>query len=203
MVFNLEHHSQSKIRRSGNVLSAFLSLPRATSFDAQESDEKIILLMRAHWITNIWWLIGTLILTLLPFFLFPPLFSGSFPLIPAFNAKAVLLTTILWYLVTIAFVFENFLNWYFNVAIVTDKRVIDVDFSWPLFRNVSECELERVQDVGYQISGFGATIFNYGDVLVQTASEITRFVFKSVPKVDFAHDVITDLVVEAGGIAKK
>jgi len=140
-----------------------------------------------------------LVLTFLPFFLFPPLFGGQFPLIPMFSAKAQLLTAVLWYLATISFVFESFLNWYFNVAIVSNQRVIDIDFSWPLFRNVSECELSRVQDVGYVISGFGATVFNYGDVLVQTASEITRFVFNSVPNVDKAHDIITDLVVEAGG----
>ncbi|MFH1895909.1 MAG: hypothetical protein ABH814_00330 [bacterium] len=138
-------------------------------------------------------------MTFLPLFLFPPLFKGEFPLIPAFLPKAQLLTAVLWYLVTISFVFESFLNWYFNVAIVSNQRVIDIDFSWPLYRNVSECELSRVQDVGYVIAGFGATAFNYGDVLVQTASEITRFVFNSVPNVDKAHDIITDLVVEAGG----
>jgi len=188
-----------KVKKTGNTLSAFLALPKNTTFDSQEEDEKIILLMRRHWITNIWWILVALGLTFTPLFLFPPLFEGQFPLIAAFSPKAQLLTATLWYLVTISFVFESFLNWYFNVAIVSNKRVIDIDFSWPLFRTVSECELSRVQDVGYVISGFGATIFNYGDIMVQTASEITRFVFNAVPSVDKAHDIITDLVEEAGG----
>ena len=188
-----------KIKPTGNVLSAFLSLPKATKFDAQEKGEEILLLMRRHWITNTWWVLASTALAIVPLFLFPPLFRGDFP---AFSAKAVLLTVVLWYLLVIVFAFESFLDWYFNVAILTTKRVVDVDFSWPLYRNVSEAELDKIQDVGYVISGFGATIFNYGDILVQTASEITRFVFTAVPNVDKAHDIITDVVVAAGGEVK-
>jgi hypothetical protein len=195
----LEHSSQKKLKRSGNALSAFLALPRNTSFDAQERGEKIILLIRRHWVTNTWWIAIAIFLTVLPVFLFPPLFAGEFPLIPKFAPRVITLTTVIWYLISLMFVFENFLNWYFNVSIVSNKRIIDIDFSWPLYRNVSECELDRVQDVGYVMIGLGSTVFNYGNILVQTASEITQFVFNAAPKVDKAHDIITDLVVEAGG----
>ncbi|MFH1895910.1 MAG: hypothetical protein ABH814_00335 [bacterium] len=67
----MEKDSPSKIKKTGNTLSAFLALPRNTTFDAQEKGEQIILLMRRHWATNIWWILVTFFFDLPAPFSFP------------------------------------------------------------------------------------------------------------------------------------
>jgi hypothetical protein len=46
------------------------------------------------------------------------------------------------------------------------------------------------------MGGVVRTIFNYGDVLIQTASEVPNFEFLAVPKPDQVVKVLQDLRIE-------
>ena len=61
--------------------------------------------------------------------------------------------TILWYLLTAAIAFEGFFNWYFDVFIVTDERIIDVDFKNLIYRNITMTKIDKIEDVTYTVSG--------------------------------------------------
>jgi len=100
---------------------------------------------------------------------------------------------LLWYLMTFAFGLERFLNWYFNVYIVTDRRIVDIDFNGLLYKNISECSHDRVQDVTYKTGGLLQTLFDFGDVYIQTAAEQREFEFRSIPQPGHVHDIVTDL----------
>ena len=152
--------------------------PCRVRFDGQQKDEEILLLLRRHLITNIPWIIIAILLILAPLVL--PYFPIISFLPPNFQTVAV----ILWYLVTFAFILESFLIWFFNVSIVTTQRVVDIDFLNLLYKEVSDLELNRIEDVTYKMGGGIRTIFNYGDVFIQTASEIPNFEFLAIPKPD-------------------
>jgi len=91
---------------------------------------------------------------------------------------------VVWYLLTMGFVIENFLIWYYNVYLITNKRVVDVDFHGVMYKSISEAPLSRVQDVTYNMGGFMQVVFNYGMVFVQTAGEVQNIEFESVPHPD-------------------
>lgn len=177
--------------KRGHSLSATLILPPdGIRFETQDPEEKILMMLRAHWITNIPWVIMSIILILAPGVL------SSFPLLTSFPLKFRLIFVIIWYLVALMYVFEKFLSWFFNLSIITDERIVDVDFINLTTKKVSDCDLDKIQDVSFTNSGAFGTIFNYGNVTVQTAAELVEFVFDNVPDPAKVADVLQHLRTE-------
>jgi hypothetical protein len=179
-----------EIREEVRQLASFCPVPEGARFETQEANEEIILLLRAHVITNIpWILIATLMLV-------APMILRIAPAFSFFPDRFLAVGTLFWYLLTIAFIFEQFLNWYFNVYIVTDERIVDVDFANLLYKKVSETKLDKIQDVTYSQVGVARSLFNYGNVFVQTAGEVTEFEFLAVPRPDRVAAAIRALITE-------
>ena len=175
---------------SGGLFSALSIFPKSTKFEAQDEEEKIILLLRPHFVTNVWWIILTIAM------IFVPLFWTELPVISFLPDNYLFVLTLFWYALILTFVFERFLMWFFSVNIVTDERFIDVDFYGLLFKHVSVAQLENIEDVNYFQKGVMAVFFNYGDVLIQTAAEITEFVFNKVPNPEKVVKVLSELIAE-------
>jgi hypothetical protein len=173
-----------------NPLSAFCYYPERVNFETRESEEKVILMMRKHPITNLRWIALSVFMVLAPGVL------GFLPFLDKIPANFRFIGVLGWYLVTTAFLLENFLTWFFNVYFITDERIIDVDFYNLIYKEVSEAEIEKIQDVTYKMGGVARTIFNYGDVLVQTAAEVPNFEFMAVPKPDKVVKILQDLRIE-------
>ena len=81
-----------------------------------------------------------------------------------------------------AFIFENFLNWFYNVFVITDRRVIDIDFRSLIYREISQSYFGQVENVTFTQPGFWGTLFNYGTVMIQTAAEVVNIEFEDVPE---------------------
>jgi membrane protein YdbS with pleckstrin-like domain len=173
-----------------NPLGSIIFCPENLKFETMETEEKVVLFLRKHWITNVPWILILIIMILAPF-----LVSGLslFDDVPS-NFKFIFM--LVWYLVTTAYFLESFLTWFFNAYIVTDERIIDVDFYNLIYKEVSDASIDKIQDVTYKMGGVIRTLFNYGDVLVQTASEVPNFEFLAVPKPDNVVKVLQDLRTE-------
>ena len=166
--------------------SSALIIPKVFSFTEKNDDETILLALRSHWFTNVPWIIVLIFMLYIPSLL---RFVPSFSL--AMNIKIII--TFSWYLVAFAYAFEQFLSWYFDVYIVTNHRVVDIDFNNLLDKKFSEADLVRIQDVTSRVSGVSQTIFNYGTVLIQTAAEQNEIIFEKVPHPDKVVKVLQDL----------
>jgi len=162
--------------KKGNSLSSLLISPSMkVRFETQDPEEEILLILRAHWLTNIPWFFVAVLLFFAPYVL------RSFPLLDSFPVRFQMMFVIVWYLILLMYVFERFLSWFFNMAIITDERIVDVDFINLTTKRVSDADIDKIQDVSFNNSGAIGAIFNFGDVLVQTAAEVTEFVFEKVP----------------------
>jgi uncharacterized membrane protein YdbT with pleckstrin-like domain len=106
----------------------------------------------------------------------------------------VILSASVYYLYITLFLFYNFFIFFLDRWIVTNQHIIDIEQKTVFNRVVSKLELERIQDVTAETKGFMQTLFNYGDVYIQTAGERERFVFKDVPAPQFAADIIVRTV---------
>ncbi len=161
--------------KSPGAFAAFSPKPHNVSFEVQHEDEPILLLLRQHPIVNLGWMILALVMIVIPFFVAPFVPVGLFP--AAFHTIAWLG----WYTITFGFILENFLIWFFNIYIITDERVIDVDFYNLLFKKISEAKIENIEDITSSNAGFLQSILDYGQVRVQTSAEIPQIEFENVP----------------------
>jgi uncharacterized membrane protein YdbT with pleckstrin-like domain len=159
-------------------LAAYAEHPLDVRFETQEEKETVELFLRQHPIVNVTWIILVGIMIFSPTILFPIILS-QFPNV--FPARYVLVFTLFWYIATFGFTLTNLLRWFFNIYIVTNERVVDIDFKYLLYKHFSEAELSKIQDISFTTSGIMATIFNYGNVLVETAGEQPDIEFEMIP----------------------
>jgi membrane protein YdbS with pleckstrin-like domain len=182
-------------RTTGNPLSAYATLPADVDFANREPDEDVLLLLRQHPITNARWVTGiVLVLLMSALLLNPPAFNSLFGIKVSVGVFAF--TEVFLYLLLAAYAFEQFLFWFFNVYIITDRRLVDIDFQGLLSQRISETSLHQVQDVTYDRRGLAPSLFGYGRVLVQTAAAKNNIEFNAVPRPDKVADLISDLIHE-------
>jgi uncharacterized membrane protein YdbT with pleckstrin-like domain len=186
----LKEVEKIKKEKSASPLSAFVPSPKNWRFETQEREERIILVLRKHWLTNLGWILTSLILAFCPQFL---LAFFSFEAIPLrFKAMGILI----WYLLLAGFIIERFLNWFFNVFIITDERIVDFDFYGLIYKEISDAKTEDIQDVTYRVGGFFRNLLNFGDVFIQTAAQIPQFEFSDVPQPGRVAKILRELITE-------
>ena len=150
-------------------------------FKGQNPNEEILLVVRRHWFDIlIQFLVVFLMVLLLLFgFFVLPYFLDDFS---GMKLQSLILflgssfSILIW-----LYAFLIWIDYYFDVWIITDKRIINVEQKGLFMRHISELELQKVQDVTTEIEGIIPSVLNYGDVHIQTAGTVTRFVFWHVP----------------------
>lgn len=75
----------------------------------------------------------------------------------------------------------GFIDYYLDVYVLTDHRIVDIAQNGFFKRKISELNVRQIQDVNAEVNGIFATIFHFGDVFIQTAGERENFIFRSVP----------------------
>ncbi len=175
-----------------HLFSAFSKNPQGIYFKNQEKEEKILLFIRRAIITNFKWVFVSIIFLLLPLTAFLFINFGNQPI--AFPVRYVIFFLLFYYLIIFTYIYVNFITWYFNIAFVTNIRVIDIDFSGLIYKNIAATKLSLIQDVSFVQAGAVRTFFNYGDVFVQTAGTYTNFEFEAAPQPENAVHIIEDLI---------
>jgi hypothetical protein len=175
------------------LFSSFCKNPEGVTFQTQEDSEKILLFLRRDFATNLKWILLGILLIIIPLVL--PFISHFFgnPF-PPLSIRFYLLTGVFYYLVVATYLYINFITWYFNVALITDRRVIDVDFSNLVYKDVATTKLSLVQDVSYAKVGVSRSFFDYGDILIQTAGSLDNFNFESAPDPEEVVHIVEELI---------
>lgn len=152
-------------------------------FAGQYPDEKIILTARRHKIVLLFKILFIVIFLAGPLILFLTLSQGFLPFLWNYPYSHLLAIGVMVYALFIWLYFILvWADYYLDVWIVTDHRVIDIVQTGLFDREFSEFKLSRVQDVTVEVKGFIPTIFHFGNVRVQTAGEQQSFVFLQVPE---------------------
>ncbi|HUQ84889.1 MAG TPA: hypothetical protein VM077_01055 [Candidatus Limnocylindrales bacterium] len=180
------------------LFSAYCPNPTGINFANQEPDENIVLFLRRHFITNVPWIVSVLLLLIVPVLIFSisNFFAISFFAIPP-QLSFVLVS--FYYLFILNFGFLKFINWFYHVGIVTQKRLVDLDVDNILHYHLAETEISDVVDVSYAQRGFFQSFFKYGDVHIQTQAIKANFQFEQCPNPGEVADIITDLRPEEKG----
>jgi hypothetical protein len=172
------------------LFTSFARKPSNVRFETQEPQETVELFLRQPLIVNIPWILLSVVLVLTPTIIFPVLFHVLPISLPV---GYIIVATAFWYLATFGFVLTNFLHWFFNIYIVTNERIVDIDFKFLLYKHFSQAELSKIQDISFTSSGIGATLFNYGKVNFETAGESPTLEFDIVLYPQKVVEIIRDL----------
>ena len=179
-------------------LSAFAERTYGVTFANQKSHEEIVLFLRAHLITNFLWIAITIFLLFIPL-----LGSVVVNFIPSpfsfVSGKFLLIFLIFYYLIVFSYAFLNFLNWFYNITLITNLGVVDIDYSGLLYHDVAFTNFNLVEDVNYTKVGFFRSLFNYGDVFVQTAGGRENLEALGVPNPARAAHVISNSIGHGEG----
>ncbi len=174
-----------------NPLAAYCYFPHNVDFLNKEPDEKIILVVRRHVITNLGWILLTFGMIAAPVIL------NFFPLLGFLPLKFQTVAILFWYLLTFAIAIQGFLSWFFSVNIITNLRVIDVDFENLIYRKITDAKISKIEDVTVKMGSVVRTLFDFGDVLIQTAAEVPEVEFWAVPHPDRVDKILSDLRLES------
>lgn len=175
------------------MFPAYVERPTNCRFEGQDPDEKILLLLRAHPITNLSWISFAVVMFLVPFFIpfLAPFLGFNLSVLPQ---SFLLVFLIIDYLLVLIIVFEGFLEWFFNATIITDKKVIDIDFSYLLFKSVDLAPLSKIEETDSITAGLIGTIFNFGTVTIQTAGATVAIEMTNIPRPAIVADMVLDLI---------
>ena len=171
----------------------------ATSFESQISGEQILLILRAHQITNLPWILLAAIIALLPLIFTALGIITQIDKLFQISGNLVFGFLVIYYLFIFAFVFQSFLTWYFNVYLVTNKRIVDTDFVPLFYQKISSCELGKIEDITASINGLLQSTFNFGDLELQTAGEKNEFKFVNIYNPENVQKVIEQAMENQNG----
>lgn len=162
-------------------------------FPSQAADEKIYIAVREHWVVlalrlAIWSIF--LILLIAFYALGPSSLPGLFEGTAALFMKLVTEVYVLFLALGLLIIFVLY---YLNLHIITDQRIVDIDQPGLFHHEVSELNIDKIEDVTSETSGVLGNIFDYGTVYVQTAGAKERFEFSNVPNPAKLVKIILDL----------
>ena len=148
----------------------------------QKGYEKVEYIIRRHWITFIPTVLFFVLLLVLPFgaYLLLANSTGNFLQNPVYYTAGLLFAS-LYYLSAILFFYTYFVAFHLDLWVITNDRLLDVQQKTLFARTVSEVDLYQIQDASSEVHGIFPSIFNYGNIILQTAGPVPKFVFRNVP----------------------
>ncbi len=146
--------------------------------------ERVVTVVRHHWFVLFRETAGLVILFFVPFFLIPLAFSFALQgnAVPAIPGGAVLFFSCLWTLIIWHMLFARWTDYYYDIWVITNWRIIDIDQKGFFNRNVSTLlTLDHIEDVETQTTGIIGSLLNFGHIQVQTAAAQRAFNIDDVP----------------------
>lgn len=149
-------------------------------FPAQEKSEKVLDIIRKHWFVYfIFWLI--VLLMSIPVVFVIVFWISSPERFTPFWINILILFGPIYSLFILGLLIYGFTDFYLDIYVVTDRRVVDISQNGFFRRTISELNVTEIQDVNAEVNGFMATLLHFGNVHIQTASEKPNFVFELIP----------------------
>ena len=153
------------------------SYSQAKDFEHEinKPEERVLLILRAHPITNTGWLLMGLGLFMLP------LVFGNYLTSLGLSPNQELFMIVFWYAFVLSYLLGRFYLWYFNIGVVTNRKIIDVDANNLLNTITTATIVPNVEEVEKKSLGIMSSFFNYGDVHIETAGEFPSIEFLKIP----------------------
>ena len=162
--------------------------PKDVKFDRKEKDEEVIMVTRKHWTAFFVHIVIAFFIPLIPILLLlisKNSYGKDTTYIGLFVASLV---------VSINIVITAVVQWYYSVAIITDKRILSLKVVSVFHHSYTEILWRKIQDVGHDTIGPFSYLFDVGNLYIDTAGEGIDLTLTFIPKPRDVQDVINNLV---------
>jgi len=146
-----------------------------------EPGEEVIFEVRKHWFILATEMSGAFFAALVPAVIYA--IGSALPLTFNTPGNSVILFLIIyafWLLLVLVVTAYFWTDYYLDVWIVTNRRIIDIEQRGLFSRDVATMQLSKIQDITTEIHGLFATTMKFGDLHVQTAGNEREFVIHGV-----------------------
>ena len=147
-----------------------------------EKGEKIILEIRKHWFVIFLEALFLLVVALIPLFV---AYSFDKFILQGqeinLGGEMIYLFSFfyfLWLLGVWTAFFVQWTDYYLDVWYITPERIVAIDQKGLFRREVIDLRHEKVQDATVEVNGIIPTLFGFGNIQVQTASEISKIIIR-------------------------
>lgn len=89
--------------------------------------------------------------------------------------------------------FFSIIDYFLDIWIITDKRIIDIQQNGFFSRAISEQMVAKIQDISSDTHGFWPTVWKYGNLTVQTAAQTNKFYFEEISNPEEVRDLLIRL----------
>jgi energy-coupling factor transporter transmembrane protein EcfT len=149
-----------------------------------EEDETILQTVRKHWFILFRQVAGIVVVGILPFILLI-IFASSETVEEIFSQVHFAGSTVsfflgAWLLIILITLFTIWTDYYLDLWIISNKRIISIDQQGFFRRSVSSFRFERLQDITVDIHGLIETLLDFGKIKADTAGH-EPFIIKGIP----------------------
>ena len=156
-------------------------------FGTQLENEKIILLLRAHPLTQFSWFFNA-------FFMFVFLAIINFFISSVITLAEIIFIDLFGLSLILSYMWFNYLAWFYTVGIVTKRRIVDIDHHGLFYKKTTAAKLNRIEDITSKRIGSLSSIFKFGDIHVQTAGNELNVQFLRIPYLQRSVSIINSLL---------
>lgn len=155
-------------------------------------NEKIVLQKRRHWYAIVAesFMLAVAAIALATLF-FAALVSPAIRTMLDAYLGLVLFVLATWLLLLWMVFFVLFTNYYLDVLIITNKRLIDIEQHGLFTRDLVEVRLDKVQDIKVKVFGVLASLLDFGDLHIQTAGSSREVVVHRIAHPQQVREVIS------------
>lgn len=152
--------------------------------------EKIEMVLKRHWIALVY-IFGYFIFLVVSTILMLS-FGYSLPIIwPFVNIILVVYVSIF-----LLFIYIHWMSYELDLYIITTKRIIGLEEVSFLNRHLSECSIDKVQEVNARTTWVLSNLLNFWVITIHTASEVSDFQMYLVPDALTNARIISNFIQE-------
>src|SRR3990167_4433200 len=121
-----------------------------------ENDEPLYMIIHKHWFLSVQELLFPVIAIVATWVL-----GYMAPIVPVLSILLILDCIIaVWF-------FRNFLDYYLDALLITDRAVIDVEWHGWFHRESTRVDYSSIEGVSYEIQGILGTMLNFGTITIE------------------------------------
>lgn len=106
-----------------------------------------------------------------------------------FYSAAVFITAA-WWLILFIILATTFTNYYLDILIVTNQRIIDIEQLGLFARDVTSAPLQNIEDIKVEVTGILPSLLDFGNLHIQTAAAMREIVVYGIHSPNKMRDCI-------------
>jgi CRP-like cAMP-binding protein len=178
--------TDARLRQKLDIRTDLKQRRQLRSFEWVRDDEWIMMVVQRHW-TRLFRQVA------LPIFLLALLFPLLTTLVLQAGTLHIVAAVVvaLTILAILGVVIWQYINWRDDYFVITTQRIVHIERTWPFSTHYEETTLGHIEDIHETQPSWSSNVFNYGNLILQTAGETAEIDMDYVPEPTSLREMIS------------